>query len=74
MARMGKEEENYYEEEKGETYSTNAMDPVLSTPSDTLLNMTQQDFEFIMATNPFILKHLCVAASLEMSEEDDLLN
>lgn len=71
---MGEEEENYQAEEEEQTYSANAMDPILSTPASTLLNMTQQDFEFIMATNPFILKHLCVAASIEMNEEENLLN
>ena len=74
MVRMGEEDENYQEEEEEQAYSTNAMDPILSTPASTLLNMTQQDFEFIMATNPFILKHLCVAASIEMNEEENLLN
>ena len=71
---MGEEEEDYQAEEEEQAYSANAMDPILSTPASTLLNMTQQDFEFIMATNPFILKHLCVAASIEMNEEENLLN
>lgn len=74
MVRMGEEEENYQAEEEEQAYSANAMEPILSTPASTLLNMTQQDFEFIMATNPFILKHLCVAASIEMNEEENLLN
>lgn len=74
MVRMGEEEEDYQAEEEEQAYSANAMDPILSTPASTLLNMTQQDFEFIMATNPFILKHLCVAASIEMNEEENLLN
>ena len=74
MVRMGEIEEDYYQEEEGQTNSPYAMDPNLSTPLNTLLNMTQQDFEFIMNTNPFILKNLCLAASIEINEDEDPLN
>jgi len=64
---MGDFQEDYYQEEEEQTYSSDGLGQIIESPTQTLMNLSQQDFEYIMKTNPHMLRTLCLLSSVELN-------